>query len=89
VTCALVCFIVDIVLFVLSCVVVDFEDLCEHLFGRAGYLLNLFTIFSLDYGSCVAYLIIIGDTVTSVVSVYTTQYVSSISQFLNCLFIFL
>jgi len=49
----------------------DFEDLCEHCFGRYGYLLNLFTIFSLDYGSCVAYLIIIGDTLTEVIKDYT------------------
>eukprot|EP00127_Corallochytrium_limacisporum_P007179 Clim_evm52s243 gene=Clim_evmTU52s243 len=49
----------------------DYEELALHCFGRTGYLLNLFFVFLLDFGSMVTYVLIIADTLPSIAYYYT------------------
>jgi len=45
----------------------DYEALCQVAFGRAGYYAVSFFMFIFAFGAMIAYFVIIGDTITSVV----------------------
>jgi sodium-coupled neutral amino acid transporter 11 len=49
----------------------DYELLCEHAWGRPGFLLVSFSMFGFAYGAMLAYLVIIGDTVPVVLEEWT------------------
>lgn len=44
----------------------DFEDLARHLLGPRGFILTLVFMFLFAYGSMIAYLIVIGDSIPAV-----------------------
>ena len=48
----------------------DYEELSEHLFGRLGFFITLIFMFLTSFGACVAYVVVIGDTIPVVLELY-------------------
>lgn len=51
----------------------DFEDLARHLLGPRGFVLTLVFMFLFAYGSMIAYLIVIGDSIPAVAAAMSSS----------------